>query len=231
MRSPSSLPGRAGRSFQLCAAVAIAVTVAVGCGQQSGTPTAAVPTATAPPVPANPQNPPGYAAAPYTAPVQPAGQPVPPAPVYQNYPAGQQAAPATVQQQQPVGLPQQAPVAMAPPVRAVNTALHGELSGIEPIRERPSGSGGGAVLGGVLGAVVGNQFGHGTGRAALTGLGAVGGAVAGNNVERNMKERVVGYRLSVRLDNGQIRSFEETRLDGLRIGDRVRIEGRHVRRG
>jgi outer membrane lipoprotein SlyB len=106
----------------------------------------------------------------------------------------------------------------------------GEVRTIEPIRERPPGTGKGAVIGGVLGGVVGNQFGHGTGRAAMTVLGAAGGAVAGNNVERNMNKRIVGYRVSVRLDNGQERTFTEPRVDGLRVGDRVRVDGKHVRR-
>ena len=106
----------------------------------------------------------------------------------------------------------------------------GKVSGIEPIRERPPGTGKGAVIGGVLGAVVGNQFGHGNGRAAMTVVGAAGGAVAGNNVERNVSKRVIGYRVSVRLDNGSSRTYEESRIDGLRVGDRVRIDGRHVRR-
>jgi uncharacterized protein YcfJ len=74
--------------------------------------------------------------------------------------------------------------------------------------QRPQGSGAGAVIGGVLGGVIGNQFGHGLGRAAMTGVGAAGGAIAGNNVERNYKTAVVGYRVHVRLDNGSTRTFE-----------------------
>jgi hypothetical protein len=45
-----------------------------------------------------------------------------------------------------------------------------------------------------------------------------------------MNKRIVGYRVSVRLDNGQARTFTEPRLDGLRVGDRVRVDGKHVRR-
>ena len=133
---------------------------------------------------------------------------------------------------------QPAPVAVAPapravakePVRPVASANLGEVQSIEPIRTRPQGSGAGAVIGGVLGAVVGNQFGAGNGRAAMTGLGAIGGAVAGNNVERNRNEGIAGYRVSVRLDNGQSRTYEESSLDGLRVGDRVRVEGSRIRR-
>jgi outer membrane lipoprotein SlyB len=113
-------------------------------------------------------------------------------------------------------------VAESAPV--VARASIGSVEGIEPIHVRPQGTGAGAVIGGVLGAVVGNQFGHGGGRAAMTGLGAVGGAVAGNNIERNQREVITGYRVRVRLDNGRTRVFERQQLAGLRVGDRVRLD-------
>jgi outer membrane lipoprotein SlyB len=106
----------------------------------------------------------------------------------------------------------------------------GRVQSIEPIRERPKGSGAGAVVGGVLGAVVGNQFGSGVGRAAMTGVGAVGGAVAGNNVERNHREAIVGYHVRIRLDDGRIRTFRRGRLDDLRVGDRIRLVAGSFRR-
>lgn len=147
-------------------------------------------------------------------------------------------APAPIPQQAAAQSPAAVPPAAAAPrpaARAVRTqaapvVVMGEVLAIEPIRERPPGTGKGAVIGGVLGGVIGNQFGHGDGRAAMTVLGAAGGAVAGNNVERNMNKRIVGYRVSVRLDNGQARTFTEPRLDGLRVGDRVRVDGKHMRR-
>lgn len=45
-------------------------------------------------------------------------------------------------------------------------------------------SGIGAVLGGIVGGVVGSQFGGGSGRVALTGAGAIGGALTGNSLEK-----------------------------------------------
>ena len=96
----------------------------------------------------------------------------------------------------------------------------GSITAIEPVRQRPQGSGAGAVIGGVLGGVIGNQFGHGLGRAAMTGVGAAGGAIAGNNVERNYKTAVVGYRVHVRLDNGSTRTFERKNIGNLHVGDR-----------
>ena len=86
------------------------------------------------------------------------------------------------------------------------------------------------MIGGVLGAVVGNQFGHGAGRAAMTGVGAAGGAIAGNNVERNYKTAVVGYRVNVRLDNGHTRTFQRTSIGNLQVGDRVRVDANGFRR-
>ena len=106
----------------------------------------------------------------------------------------------------------------------------GSVASIEPIHERPEGSGAGAVIGGVLGAVVGNQFGHGAGRAGMTGVGAVGGAIAGNNLERNHREAITGYRVSIRLDNGSTRSFQRTQIGALHVGDRVRLDAGTFRR-
>ena len=140
----------------------------------------------------------------------------------QNVPQVPDAGYAPAPQSRPVPVARQAEtVAEAQPVARGHI---GSIESIEPIHERPQGSGAGAVIGGVLGAVVGNQFGHGTGRAAMTGLGAVGGAVAGNNVERNTKERVIGYRVNIRLDDGQTRTFERTQVGDLHVGDRVRVD-------
>ena len=96
--------------------------------------------------------------------------------------------------------------------------------GIEPIRERPQGSGAGAVIGGVLGGVVGNQFGHGLGRAAMTGVGAAGGAIAGNNVERNYNTacgRLSRPRPSRRRHDAHLPAQQ---VGNLHVGDRVRLD-------
>ena len=117
------------------------------------------------------------------------------------------------------------PDATAP--RQVPSANAGRIVGIEPIRARPKGSGAGAVAGGVVGGVLGNQVFGGT---AATVIGAAGGAVAGNNLERNHRTAVTGYRVSVRLDKGRSRTFTESQVGGLRVGDRVRIRGGRLQR-
>jgi outer membrane lipoprotein SlyB len=134
----------------------------------------------------------------------------------------------------PADPPQLQPAPSAQPVtpaaRPAPSFQVGSVTSIEPIKERPKGTGTGAVVGGVLGAVVGNQFGHGLGRAAMTGVGAAGGAIAGNNVERNYKTAVVGYRVNVRLDNGHTRTFQRTSIGNLHVGDRVRVDANGLRR-
>ena len=239
--------------FQRSAAVvALGLTLGLaGCGPKAP----AAPTALSAPAPMTAQDPnrvgqpvppvqgnygataPVYAQAPaQTAQVQQrqyAQQPQQPPQQYaQQQPQQQQYA----QQQQPQYAPpppQYAPAPQPrnearPAPRPVASANLGEVEHIEPIRTRPQGSGAGAVIGGVLGAVVGNQFGHGNGKAAMTVLGAGGGAMAGNNVERNYKEGISGYRVSVRMDNGTTHVYEESSIGNLRIGDRVRVSGGRV---
>jgi len=115
-------------------------------------------------------------------------------------------------------------VAAAPPANTV-----GAVQRIDPIVEADT-TGVGAVAGGALGGVLGHQFGKGNGKTAMTVLGAVGGAMAGHQVEKAHNTRVVGYRVQVQLDNGETRTFEPTQLDGLKVGDRVRVEQGQLRR-
>lgn len=116
------------------------------------------------------------------------------------------------------------PIAGAPVV-AGYASQYGNVSSIEVVPVASASSGGGAVLGAVIGAVIGNQIGSGSGRAAATGLGAVGGAVIGNNVENRNKSVNDIYRVTVRYDNGTLGRFDYQRIDDLRVGDRVKVEG------
>jgi outer membrane lipoprotein SlyB len=172
------------------------------------------------------------APAPAYAPPPPAAvAPAPPEPsayaaAAQPVPAASPIHPADPPQAQPAPEVQQVPAAARP----APSFQIGSIASIEPVRQRPQGTGTGAVIGGVLGAVVGNQFGHGVGRAAMTGVGAAGGAIAGNNVERNYKTAVVGYRVNVRLDDGHSRTFQRTSIGDLHVGDRVRVDANGFRR-
>ena len=92
-----------------------------------------------------------------------------------------------------------------------------------PGGERRS-TGAGAVVGGIVGGVLGHQVGSGRGNDAATVAGAVGGAVVGNEIEkrRNDGER---YRITVRFRDGRDSAFEQDSLNGIRVGDRVRVDG------
>lgn len=134
----------------------------------------------------------------------------------------------------PVTTPAPAPAptyrVAAPAPAPVRSDRAGQVSSIEPITETPKATGVGAVAGGVLGGVLGHQIGNGTGRDVATVAGAVGGAVVGNKIEKSRSEKVVGYRVHVTLDNGEQRTFEQSGSTGLRVGDRVRVDGNQVRR-
>jgi outer membrane lipoprotein SlyB len=187
------------------------------CGPQDGGSATAQPAAlTAPvaqsPVPVTPPVP--VAQAP--APVETAVPAARPAPVHVAKPKPA-AKPATVvAKSEPA--PEMVKVAAAPPS---NTT--GAVTQIEPITETMT-TGVGAVAGGALGGVVGHQFGKGNGKTAMTVLGAIGGAVAGHQAEKAYSAKVVGYRVHVQLDNGESRTFESAQLDGLKVGDRVRVD-------
>jgi outer membrane lipoprotein SlyB len=97
------------------------------------------------------------------------------------------------------------------------------VSAVRPIKTEGQGSGVGAAAGGALGGLVGNQFGHGGGKTAMTVLGVLGGALGGNQVERDMKS-TTQWVVDVRLDNGQLRTVSVPGNPGPIVGMRVRIE-------
>jgi outer membrane lipoprotein SlyB len=110
----------------------------------------------------------------------------------------------------------------ATPAPAVRADL-GEVIAVEAIVAEGEASGVGAAVGGVVGGLLGNQIGSGSGRKVATAVGAVGGAVAGHTIEKNRNEHVSGYRISVRMDTGEQRSFTESADTPVRAGDRVRV--------
>ncbi len=128
----------------------------------------------------------------------------------------------------PAPQPPAAPVEAAPQRTAAEEAHTGTVIRIDPVERAEQPSGAGAVVGGLLGAVVGHQFGGGAGRSIATAAGAVGGAFAGNAIEKQHSRTVVGYRVEVRLDNGSTRSFRLASPGGLAVGSRVHVEGSTV---
>ncbi len=105
----------------------------------------------------------------------------------------------------------------------------GTIDSIRVVEQAGQGSGVGMIAGGVLGGLLGHQIGHGSGNTAATIVGAAGGAYAGNHVEKNVK-KVARYDVSVRMDDGTLRTVSYEAEPGFRSGDKVRfIDGRLTR--
>jgi len=101
-------------------------------------------------------------------------------------------------------------------------ATCGTVEAIRAVELKADATGLGAVAGGVTGAVVGNQIGRGNGNTAMTILGAAGGALAGNEIEKNVKKRY-SYRVTVRMDDGTFRTVSQSISPAVSVGERVRV--------
>jgi outer membrane lipoprotein SlyB len=112
--------------------------------------------------------------------------------------------------------------ATAPAPARETCANCGTVMAVTPVEREGEPSGAGAVAGGVLGALVGQQFGQGGGKTATTVLGAVGGGVAGHEVEKRMK-KVTVYQVQLRMDDGGTRTLEQASPPS--VGARVRVDG------
>jgi len=129
--------------------------------------------------------------------------------------------PAPTQAPAPVKATRHPAVAAAPACRDC-----GVVESVRSVTRKGEGSGLGAVAGGVLGAAVGNQMGKGNGRTAMTVLGAVGGGVAGNEVEKRAKSVTV-HEVTVRMDDGSLRTIEQS--EAPRAGERVIVQGKTLK--
>ena len=121
------------------------------------------------------------------------------------------------------GYPPPTPLAQAdiPPPPATCTDC-GVIESVRQMAHEGEGSGIGAVAGGVLGGALGNNVGRGNGRTLATLAGIIGGAFAGNKVEKNMHEST-HYEITVRFDDGSRRTFTEAIRPPWREGERVKL--------
>lgn len=124
------------------------------------------------------------------------------------------------------------PVAAAPSSRAETHGTQpamvsvcnscGVVEAVEPVQREGKGSGVGAVAGGVVGGALGNRMGAGTGKTAMTVLGAVGGGLAGHAIEKKVKTETV-YRVKVRMEDGSVRSVMQAK--SMAVGTHVTVQG------
>ncbi len=98
----------------------------------------------------------------------------------------------------------------------------GVVESVREIQKPGEGSGLGAVAGGVLGAVLGNQVGNGRGQTVMQVVGAAGGAYAGHEVEKRMKNSRT-YDVTIRFEDGTTRTVSQATAPPWHAGDRVRV--------
>ena len=116
-------------------------------------------------------------------------------------------------------------VAVVPPPPPMVAAICRECAVIEEVREvekAGQASGAGAVGGAVVGGVVGHQMGGGRGKDVATVLGALGGGLAGNAIEKNAK-KTVEYQIVIRYEDGTKGLFTQATPPTWRSGDKVRV--------
>ena len=105
------------------------------------------------------------------------------------------------------------------PVKCIDC---GVIESTREIAVKGEGSGLGAAGGAVLGGLLGNQVGGGRGKDIATVVGAVGGVVAGNEIEKRAKS-TKSYEVTVRLDDGSTRVVSEANPPSWRTGDHVKL--------
>jgi len=107
-------------------------------------------------------------------------------------------------------------------------AVCGTVDSIRTVEVRDEAGSAGAAADGPAGAGAGEQAVGGSRGTAVTLLGA-GGAIAGNEIEKNVKKRYA-YRVTVHMDDGSFRTVSLSSPPTLAVGDKVRVvEGRLVR--
>ena len=76
----------------------------------------------------------------------------------------------------------------------------------------------------MAGAALGNQVGKGDGNTAATVIGAVGGAVAGREIEKRVRAGTV-YDVVVKMDDASTRTIRFTNQPVFTAGSKVKVSG------
>jgi outer membrane lipoprotein SlyB len=98
----------------------------------------------------------------------------------------------------------------------------GTVESVREISTRGDSNGLGAAGGAVVGGLLGNQVGGGHGKQAMTVVGAIGGALAGNQIEKQARA-TLSYETTVRMNNGSSRTVAQATQPVWHDGDRVRV--------
>jgi outer membrane lipoprotein SlyB len=117
----------------------------------------------------------------------------------------------------------QAPYDSAP-ARPVADPYAGEVVAINTVQAPEPTTGLGALGGAVAGGLVGNQIGGGRGKILTTIAGVVGGGLAGNGIEHAVRKQTI-YQVQVRMQDGSYRNFSYPTQPDVQIGQRVHVSG------
>src|SRR5882672_8716545 len=117
-----------------------------------------------------------------------------------------------------------APMAQTPqvyeaPKPVVKPGLLGTVVAVREVEQKGDAKGVGAVGGGVAGAVLGHNIGDHN--KLVTVLGAAGGALLGNHIEKQARA-TKHWEISVRFDNGTMQTISSDAEPFWHAGDRVR---------
>jgi outer membrane lipoprotein SlyB len=97
----------------------------------------------------------------------------------------------------------------------------GVVESIRQVDRATYPSGAGAVAGALVGGGLGTLIGGGTGRTAAIILGAVGGGLVGNEMQKSQRELL--WEIGIRYDDGGYGTITQTQAPALRIGGRARV--------
>ena len=109
---------------------------------------------------------------------------------------------------------------------AAACATCGVVEAVTPVQKKGEGTGVGAVGGAVVGGLIGSQMGGGDGKKAMAVLGAVGGGMAGHEIEKRQRATTL-YQVKVRMDDGTHRTL--TQATAPAVGQKVTVEGSQLK--
>lgn len=216
------------------AAAGAAASAAPAAASPSAPPTA--PAASTPAAPA-PRAVPSTATRPVAA-ARPAAAPQPASPAPAAAVVAQSPIPAPVPSQPQAPTPEPAVTAPAAGSAASPTAVPADdtrriaaeaarawatVESVRAVQVPGQGTGAGAILGAIGGAVLGNQIGSGRGSTVGAVIGAAGGGYAGHEIEKRARA-AQRHELTLRTEDGQLRTFTRDQPWPYRAGDRVRLD-------
>ena len=113
----------------------------------------------------------------------------------------------------------QAPQTVEAPKPVKKPGLHGIVESVREIELQGDAKGVGAVGGGLAGAVLGHNIGNHN--KIVTVLGAAGGGLLGNQIEKKVRTEKA-WEMTVRYDDGTTQTFQSKEAPFWHQGDRVR---------